>query len=62
MPLINKGEEFRATVVKFRQKRCFCAGYNQDGEFENEILSRDQLMAVWDKGWNCLFSVLNVLT
>ena len=35
---------------------------NRDGEFENEILSRDQLMVVWDKGWNCLFSVLNVLT
>ena len=35
---------------------------NRDGEFENEILSRDQLMAVWDKGWNCLFSVLHVLT
>lgn len=35
---------------------------NRDGEFENEILSRNQLMEVWDKGWNCLFSVLNILT
>jgi hypothetical protein len=35
---------------------------NRDGEFENETLSRGQLMALWNKGWNCLFTVLNGLS
>ena len=34
---------------------------NRDAEFENEELTRDQLMALWEKGWNCLFNVLNAL-
>src|SRR5450631_1337702 len=34
---------------------------DRDGEFENEILTRDQLMALWNQGWDCLFRVLNVL-
>jgi Protein of unknown function (DUF1572) len=34
---------------------------DRDGEFENEILTRDKLMAFWNEGWDCLFRVLNVL-
>jgi hypothetical protein len=34
---------------------------NRDGEFENEIMGRDKLMALWNEGWDCLFGVLNVL-
>jgi hypothetical protein len=35
---------------------------NRDAEFENEELTRDQLLARWDEGWNCLFNVLNKLS
>ncbi len=34
---------------------------DRDGEFENEILTRDELMVLWNDGWDCLFRVLNVL-
>jgi hypothetical protein len=34
---------------------------NRDAEFVNEISSREDLMAVWEKGWNCLFDALNSL-
>ena len=34
---------------------------NRDAEFENEELTRGQLMTLWEKGWNCLFNVLNAL-
>jgi hypothetical protein len=35
---------------------------DRDGEFENEEMTREQLTAYWNKGWNCLFQVLNSLT
>src|ERR1700730_13639894 len=35
---------------------------NRDGEFENEELTREKLMTIWNKGWNCLFDVLNKLS
>ncbi|MEZ4800057.1 MAG: DUF1572 domain-containing protein [Flavobacteriales bacterium] len=35
---------------------------NRDGEFENDIPSRDQLMEVWNKGWACLYSAIDPLT
>jgi hypothetical protein len=35
---------------------------NRDAEFEHEVLSRDQLMARWNEGWNCLFRVLDDLS
>jgi len=35
---------------------------NRDAEFENEKMSRKELMASWDRGWNCLFQVLEELT
>jgi hypothetical protein len=35
---------------------------NRDHEFENEILSREKLKALWNEGWNCFFNVLNGLS
>ena len=35
---------------------------DRDAEFENEPLSRESLKALWDKGWDCLFEVLNELS
>ena len=32
---------------------------NRDNEFENDIKSRDELLAIWEKGWNCLFDALD---
>ncbi len=34
---------------------------NRDGEFESDTQSRDEVMAVWEKGWECLFNALNSL-
>ena len=34
---------------------------NRDAEFVNNISSREDLMAVWQKGWNCLFDTLSSL-
>ncbi|MGZ3930966.1 MAG: DUF1572 domain-containing protein [Bacteroidia bacterium] len=34
----------------------------RDGEFENDIQTRDDLMKVWNKGWDCLEHTLNSLT
>lgn len=35
---------------------------DRDAEFENEHLSRERLKALWDKGWDCLFQVLNAIS
>ena len=32
---------------------------NRDDEFENEILSKAELLALWEKGWQCLFDALD---
>ena len=34
---------------------------DRDSEFENDIKSRDELLAKWNEGWNCLFSAINSL-
>lgn len=34
---------------------------NRDGEFENDIKTRAEVIALWDKGWNQLFKTLNEL-
>ncbi len=34
----------------------------RDAEFENGAVSREQLMATWEKGWQCLFDALNSIT
>jgi len=35
---------------------------NRDSEFVDDFHSRDDLMASWQRGWDCLFSTLNALT
>jgi hypothetical protein len=34
----------------------------REDEFENNIHSREALMKLWQKGWDCLFNTLNSLT
>jgi len=34
---------------------------NRDGEFENDIKTKQQLIDTWNEGWNCLFTTLNSL-
>lgn len=34
---------------------------NRDQEFEDDISSKQELIAVWEKGWNTLFDTLNGL-
>lgn len=34
---------------------------NRDGEFENDIVSKQEMEIVWDKGWTILFDTLNEL-
>lgn len=35
---------------------------NRDGEFENDIKTKTELMATWNKGWDCFFNTINSLT
>lgn len=35
---------------------------NREQEFEDSFNSHEELMAYWEKGWNCLFSALEGLT
>ena len=34
----------------------------RDGEFENDIKSKEIVLEIWDEGWKCLFNALNSLT
>ena len=34
----------------------------RDAEFENDIQDRNELLAKWNEGWDCLFTALNSLT
>lgn len=34
---------------------------DREGEFINDILSRNELLEKWEEGWNCLFDALNSL-
>ncbi|MEQ1553028.1 MAG: DUF1572 domain-containing protein [Ferruginibacter sp.] len=34
---------------------------NRESEFENDIATRNELLALWEKGWQCLFDALNSL-
>lgn len=34
---------------------------NRDGEFENNISSKIELIEFWEKGWNCYFNAINNL-
>lgn len=35
---------------------------NRDAEFENDLRTRDEVLAKWEEGWNCLFTALDGLT
>lgn len=35
---------------------------NRDGEFENDLKTRQELMVLWNEAWTCLFNALNTLT
>lgn len=35
---------------------------NRDDEFEATIKTKEELMTLWDKGWNCFFEAINTLT
>lgn len=35
---------------------------NREGEFDNDISSREELMAKWNEGWDCFFSAFAPLT
>lgn len=34
----------------------------RDGEFVDDFGSRDEIMAVWERGWDCVFGALSALT
>ena len=34
----------------------------RDGEFDNDIDTREQMLFLWNEGWNCLFQALEPLT
>ena len=34
---------------------------NRDTEFENDLQSKEEVLEVWNKGWNCLENALNSL-
>ncbi|MBD3724905.1 MAG: DUF1572 family protein [Flavobacteriaceae bacterium] len=34
---------------------------NRDSEFENELITKKELLAFWNKGWDCFFSTINNL-
>ena len=32
---------------------------SRDGEFENDLQTKEAVMTLWDKGWNCFFDALD---
>jgi hypothetical protein len=34
---------------------------DREGEFENDISTRDELLTKWNEGWDCLFSALDTV-
>ncbi|MFH7002555.1 DUF1572 family protein [Flavobacterium bizetiae] len=34
---------------------------NRDAEFENDLQSKDEVLIVWNKGWDCFLDTLNSL-
>ncbi len=34
---------------------------NRDKEFENDFKTKDEIILMWDDGWNCLFNAFNAL-
>lgn len=36
-------------------------GRNRDGEFSDAFQSKEEIIAYWEKGWQCLFNAINAL-
>ena len=34
---------------------------NRDAEFENDLQSKEEVLATWNKGWDCFLNTLNIL-
>lgn len=34
---------------------------NRDAEFENDLQTKEEVVKIWDKGWDCLLNALNSL-
>lgn len=34
----------------------------RDGEFDNDIINKEELLLKWNEGWTCLFDAINPLT
>ncbi|HOZ88487.1 MAG TPA: DUF1572 family protein [Bacteroidia bacterium] len=34
----------------------------RDGEFENDLKTKSEVIKIWNEGWNCLFSAIGPLT
>jgi hypothetical protein len=34
----------------------------RDGEFENDLLTKADVLKIWNEGWHCLFAAINPLT
>lgn len=34
---------------------------NRDAEFENDLQSKEEVLAIWNKGWDCFLDTLNSL-
>ncbi len=34
----------------------------RDAEFEHEFITKDKLISIWKKGWDCFFEAINALT
>ena len=35
---------------------------NREGEFESDLQTRAEMLALWNQGWQCLFDALNSIT
>jgi hypothetical protein len=35
---------------------------NREAEFENDVITKDALLALWERGWQCLFDALSSIT
>jgi len=35
---------------------------NRDAEFQTTIKTKEELLSLWNKGWDCFFSAINALT
>ena len=35
---------------------------NRDGEFENNLNSKEEVLELWNKGWDCFFNALHSVT